>query len=190
MLVTPPEHYSGEITLTVTANITDEADCVTETDTQDKTTVVTITVEPVADAANLVTEDIVGDEDNYISLSSLSAELIDQDGSENMSLALKGVPEGAVIAIKVGDSYQLLPNNGVDGGTFNGNPTMNGNWILSQLANLVILPPRDFSGDMDLVLEAITQKLARQIFVILNLSLPLVLILSVIKLSSLIYLNS
>ncbi|MBY7729539.1 RTX toxin [Vibrio splendidus] len=159
VLVTPPEHYSGEITLTVTANITDEADCVTETDTQDKTTVVTITVEPVADAANLVTEDIVGDEDNYISLSSLSAELIDQDGSENMSLALKGVPEGAVIAIKVGDSYQLVPNNGVDGGTFNGNPTYEWQLDSSQLANLVILPPRDFSGDMDLVLEAITQEI-------------------------------
>nr|PMI92295.1 RTX toxin [Vibrio lentus] len=159
VLVTPPEHYSGEITLTVTANITDEADCVTETDTQDKTTVVTITVEPVADAANLVTEDIVGDEDNYISLSSLSAELIDQDGSENMSLALKGVPEGAVVAIKVGDSYQLVPNNGVDGGTFDGNPTYEWQLDPSQLANLVIMPPRDFSGDMNLVLEAITQEI-------------------------------
>ncbi|XNJ84021.1 Ig-like domain-containing protein [Vibrio cyclitrophicus] len=159
VLVTPPEHYSGEITLTVTANITDEADCVVETDTQDKTTVVTITVEPVADAANLVTEDIVGDEDNYISLSSLSAELIDQDGSENMSLALKGVPEGAVVAIKVGDSYELVPNNGVDGGTFDGNPTYEWQLDPSQLANLVILPPRDFSGDMNLVLEAITQEI-------------------------------
>lgn len=29
----------------------------------------------------------------------------------------------------------------------------------SQLANLVILPPRDFSGDMNLVLEAITQEI-------------------------------
>ncbi|MCF7493979.1 RTX toxin [Vibrio sp. L5-1] len=159
VLVTPPEHYSGEITLTVTANITDEADCVVETDTQDKTTVVTITVEPVADAANLVTEDIVGDEDNYISLSSLSAELIDQDGSENMSLSLKGVPEGAVVAIKVGDSYELVPNNGVDGGSFDGNPTYEWQLDPSQLANLVILPPRDFSGDMDLVLEAITQEI-------------------------------
>ncbi|MEZ9671680.1 Ig-like domain-containing protein [Vibrio lentus] len=159
VLVTPPEHYSGEITLTVTANITDEADCVTETDTQDKTTVVTITVEPIADAANLVTQDIVGDEDNYISLSSLSAELIDQDGSENMSLALKGVPEGAVVAIKVGDSYQLVPNNGVDGGTFDGNPTYEWQIDPSQLANLVIMPPRDFSGDMNLVLEAITQEI-------------------------------
>ncbi|MEL0607741.1 RTX toxin [Vibrio echinoideorum] len=159
VLVTPPEHYSGEITLTVTANITDEADCVVETDTQDKTTVVTITVEPVADAANLVMEDIVGDEDNYISLSSLSAELIDQDGSENMSLALKGVPEGAVVAIKVGDSYELVPNNGVDGGTFDGNPTYEWQLDPSQLANLVILPPRDFSGDMNLVLEAITQEI-------------------------------
>ncbi|MEZ9244162.1 Ig-like domain-containing protein [Vibrio lentus] len=159
VLITPPEHYSGEITLTVTANITDEADCVTETDTQDKTTVVTITVEPVADAANLVTQDIVGDEDNYISLSSLSAELIDQDGSENMSLALKGVPEGAVVAIKVGDSYQLVPNNGVDGGTFDGNPTYEWQLDPSQLSNLVIMPPRDFSGDMNLVLEAITQEI-------------------------------
>ncbi|WP_261886987.1 T1SS-143 repeat domain-containing protein [Vibrio pomeroyi] len=159
VLVTPPEHYSGEITLTVTANITDEADCVTETDTQDKTTVVTITVEPVADAANLVTQDIVGDEDNYISLSSLSAELIDQDGSENMSLALKGVPEGAIVALKVGDSYELVPNNGVDGGTFDGNPTYEWQLDPSQLADLVIMPPRDFSGDMNLVLEAITQEI-------------------------------
>ncbi|MEZ8036324.1 T1SS-143 repeat domain-containing protein [Vibrio crassostreae] len=159
VLVTPPEHYSGEITLTVKANITDEADCVTETDTQDKTTVVTITVEPVADAANLVTENIVGDEDNYISLSSLSAELIDQDGSENMSLSLKGVPEGAVVAIKVGDTYELVPNNGADGGTFDGNPTYEWQLDPSQLANLVILPPRDFSGDMDLALEAITQEI-------------------------------
>ncbi|WP_299131131.1 RTX toxin [uncultured Vibrio sp.] len=159
VLVTPPEHYSGEITLTVTANITDKADCVTETDTQDKTTVVTITVEPVADAANLVTQDIVGDEDNYISLSSLSAELIDQDGSENMSLALKGVPEGAIVAIKVGDSYELVPNNGVDGGTFDGNPTYEWQLDPSQLADLVIMPPRDFSGDMNLVLEAITQEI-------------------------------
>ncbi|UPR59729.1 RTX toxin [Vibrio sp. ED004] len=159
VLVTPPEHYSGEITLTVTANITDKADCVTETDTQDKTAVVTITVEPVADAANLVTQDIVGDEDNYISLSSLSAELIDQDGSENMSLALKGVPEGAIVAIKVGDGYELVPNNGVDGGTFDGNPTYEWQLDPSQLADLVIMPPRDFSGDMNLVLEAITQEI-------------------------------
>ena len=119
----------------------------------------TVTVEPVADAANLVTEDVIGDEDNYISLSSLSAELIDQDGSENMSLALKGVPEGAVVAIKVGDSYELVPNNGVDGGTFDGNPTYEWQLDPSQLANLVILPPRDFSGDMSLVLEAITQEI-------------------------------
>ncbi|MEZ9706904.1 hypothetical protein AB4308_21210, partial [Vibrio breoganii] len=98
-------------------------------------------VEPVADAANLVTEDIVGDEDNYISLSSLSAELIDQDGSENMSLSLKGVPEGAVVAIKIGDNYELVPNNGADGGTFDGNPTYEWQLDPSQLSNLVILPP-------------------------------------------------
>ena len=74
-------------------------------------------------------------------------------------LALKGVPEGAVVAIKVGDSYELVPNNGVDGGSFDGNPTYEWQLDPSQLANLVILPPRDFSGDMNLVLEAITQEI-------------------------------
>ncbi|WP_408063557.1 RTX toxin [Vibrio pelagius] len=159
VLITPSEHYSGELTLTFTANITDQADCVADTDTQDKSTVVTITVEPVADAANLVTQDVLGDEDSYISLSSLSAELIDQDGSENMSLALKGVPEGATVAIKNGDSYELVPNNGADGGTFEGSPTYEWQLDPSQLSNLVIMPPRDFSGDMELILEAITQEI-------------------------------
>lgn len=156
--LTPPEHYSGDIEITVTANITDQADCVTETDTQDKSTVVTINVEPVVDAANLVTEDVVGDEDMYISLASMSADLIDQDGSENMSLSLKGVPQGAVIAIQNGTTYELVPNNGEDGGTFDGNPTYEWQLDPSQLSNLVILPPRDFSGDIELSLEAITQE--------------------------------
>ncbi|WP_117234609.1 RTX toxin [Vibrio maerlii] len=155
----PPLHFSGELTLTFSANITDAADCVTETDTQDKTTSITIDVAPVTDLANLVTSDVLGNEDEYISLSSMTAELIDQDGSESMSLSLKGVPEGAVVVYKVGESYELAPNNGADGGSFNGANTYEWQVDPSRIADLYILPPLDFSGDIPLALEAITQEI-------------------------------
>lgn len=157
--VVPPLHYSGDITLSLTANITDEADCVTETDTQDKTTTLTINVEAVADMADLVTNDQLGNEDDYISLGSMTASLVDQDGSESMSLSLKGVPEGAVVVYKVGSSYELAPNNGADGGSFNGQNTYEWQLDASRLADVYILPPLDFSGDIPLSLEAITQEL-------------------------------
>ncbi|MEH0665940.1 type I secretion C-terminal target domain-containing protein [Vibrio scophthalmi] len=155
----PPAHYSGDVVMTFTANITDEASGIAETDTQDKSTTVTVNVEPVADEANLVTENVTGDEDSYISLGSMSAALIDQDGSESLSLSLKGVPDGAVVVYKVGDSYELAPNNGPDGGTFNGSNTYEWQLDSTRLSDVYILPPRDFSGDMPLSLEAITQEL-------------------------------
>ncbi|TFH92424.1 T1SS-143 repeat domain-containing protein [Vibrio ouci] len=155
----PPEHYSGDISMTFTANITDAADCVSETDTQDKSTTVVINVEPVADMADLVTSDVLGNEDEYIYLGSMTASLVDQDGSESMSLSLKGVPEGAVVVYKVGDSYVLAPNNGADGGSFNGKSTYEWQLDSSRLGDVYILPPRDFSGDIPLSLEAITQEL-------------------------------
>ncbi len=154
----PPQHFSGDITITAVANITDEADCTTDTDTQDKTVVKTIHINPVVDQADLASTDVIGDEDNYISLDVLRARLVDQDGSESMSLSLAEVPEGAVVAIKVGEEYQLLPNNGKDGGSFNGQPTYEWQLDASQLSNTYILPPLDFSGDIPLILKAITQE--------------------------------
>lgn len=154
----PPLHFSGEITITAVANITDAADCTTDTDTQDKTVVKTIHIIPVVDQADLVSTDVIGDEDNYISLDVLGARLVDQDGSESMSLSLSEVPEGAVVVIKVGEEYQLLPNNGQDGGTFNGQPTYEWQLDVAQLSNIFILPPLDFSGDIPLIFKAITQE--------------------------------
>lgn len=89
----PPANYSGELIVTVDANISDEVtgSCLSSEnaiDTQTKTTSVTVMVEPVVDKAILVANDVVGDEDNYIYLGDLSASLIDQDGSETMSLVV------------------------------------------------------------------------------------------------------
>ncbi|MGY6417370.1 hypothetical protein, partial [Vibrio parahaemolyticus] len=78
---------------------------------------VTVMVEPVVDKAILVANDVVGDEDNYIYLGDLSASLIDQDGSETMSLVVTGVPEDAVLAWNNNGNFELLPNNGSTSGT-------------------------------------------------------------------------
>ncbi|MGR5500194.1 type I secretion C-terminal target domain-containing protein [Vibrio sp. DNB22_10_4] len=160
VVLTPPTHFSGEITLTAEVNITDKTDCLAETDTQTKVVTKVIEINPIVDPASLVSADFTGDEDTYISLASLDAELIDQDGSENMSLSLSGVPEGAVVVVQVGSSFELVPNNGVDGGSFNGKPTYEWQLEASQLDNTFILPPLDFSGDIPLTLKAITQELA------------------------------
>ncbi|MDR9827730.1 RTX toxin, partial [Vibrio sp. FNV 38] len=157
--LTPPLNFSGELTLSVETTIIDRATCVDETDTQTKVSDFVIQVEPVADTANLTVNNIIGDEDSYISLSALQAELIDQDGSENMSLSITGVPTDAVLVIKDGDTYQLLPNNGTDGGTFDGNPTYEWQVEAHQLADVYLLPPLDYSGDIALALEAITQEI-------------------------------
>ncbi len=156
--VTPPANFSGELTFLVTATIMDEADCVTKTDTQTKTSQFSIYVEPVADSVILTSTTFSGDEDAYISLAALSAELIDQDGSESLSLTIKGGPTGAILALKVGNDYQLLPNNGQDGGTFNGQPTYEWQIDPELLADIYMLPPLDFSGQINMVLEAITQE--------------------------------
>ncbi|PWY28039.1 RTX toxin [Vibrio vulnificus] len=155
----PPAHYSGDITLEVHANITDAADCVTQTDTQDKVSIVTIHIEPITDAANIVVNNVQGDEDSYIALSGLDVSLIDQDGSETLSAMIKGVPDGAVLVYKVGESYELLPNNGHDGGTFAGKPTSEWQLDPSRLGELYLLPPLDFSGDILLTIDAITQEI-------------------------------
>ena len=155
----PPAHFSGDITITATANITDEATGVAVTDTADKSATITINVAPVTDLAQLTAEDVTGDEDSYIALSNFSASLIDTDGSETLSLSIKGVPDGAVLVLKQGDEYVLLPNNGYDGGTFNGTPTMAWQVQPDQLGSIYILPPQDFSGDLPLTLEAMTQEI-------------------------------
>ncbi|WP_439136182.1 type I secretion C-terminal target domain-containing protein, partial [Pseudomaricurvus sp.] len=158
----PPEHASindpdptsSNISLDVTLTITDTTTGGTtqpNSVTTEKTFSLAVELLPITDPANLTVPDtpIIGDEDTHIDLSALTAELIDQDGSEAMSLQIIGGPEGAVM---YANGVQL-PNNGLDG---SGNGTYSWTVTQDQLANLTMVPPQDFAGDITLGLEAVT----------------------------------
>ncbi|MBU2871314.1 hypothetical protein [Colwellia sp. E2M01] len=168
--VQPPEHISGTgvFTAQLSGYIADTTIMLagTVTDTQAFSKIITIDIDAVTDPANLNTSYSEGDEDTPIDLSSLSAQLIDQDGSEFIDLTIEGVPEDAIIAIDNGSGTLVhLPNNGVDGGSFNGKPTYSWTVTQDQLSSLVLLPPLDFNGDIPLTLQAITKDQAPGEFV-------------------------
>nr|WP_305464922.1 type I secretion C-terminal target domain-containing protein [Photobacterium leiognathi] len=151
LTLTPPLNFSGELTINVAANITDEADCPTQTDTQTKTASVVINVAPVTDFAEMPDKiEVLGDEDSYINITGLDAILFDDDGSETLSLSISGLPEGAVLFYSPdgGNTFVQLPNSGQS-------------WTISasQMDGVYIRPPLDFSGDMKLKLEAITNEI-------------------------------
>jgi len=78
-----------------------------------------------------------------------------------MYLTIHGVPIGAILATDPdgagGSNPVPLPNNGLDGGSFNGQPTYSWTVTQAQLASLVLIPPLDFNGDIPLTLQAITK---------------------------------
>jgi T1SS-143 domain-containing protein len=163
--IQPVQHLAGEdvFSIQVSGNIVDTA-LMRDGDVSVESTfseVVTIDVDAVTDPASLISEYSEGDEDSVIDLSSLSAELIDQDGSETLFLTIQGVPTGAIIATDadgVGGTLSVpLVNNGVDGGTFAGQPTYSWTVTQAQLATLVLIPPLDFNGDIPLILQSITK---------------------------------
>jgi hypothetical protein len=167
--INPPQHLSGEdiITVDFSGFISDTAIISTGevSDEQAFSSLITLDVEAVTDFADLTTPYIEGDEDSEIDLSALSASLIDQDGSEYMSLSLLGIPEGASIGYNDGSGFVYATNNGVDGGTFNGQPSYSWSVAIDKLASLVFLPPPDYAGDLRLTLQAITKDEEPGVFV-------------------------
>ncbi len=151
LLLKPPHNYSGDLTITVDTNITDKSDSISQTDTQTKTSSVIINVEPVTDIATMpdtITEQ--GNEDGYIHIVGLGAILYDDDGSETISLNLSGVPNGAVMFYSPdgGTTFIQLPNTGKSWG-----------FDIAQADSIYIRPPTDFSGDITLKLDAITNEI-------------------------------
>ncbi|WP_318476877.1 T1SS-143 repeat domain-containing protein [Photobacterium leiognathi] len=151
LLLKPPHNYSGDLTINVETNITDQSDSISQTDTQTKTSSVIINVEPVTDIATMpdtITEQ--GDEDGYIHIVGLGAILFDDDGSETISLNLSGVPDGAVMFYSPdgGTTFIQLPNTG-----------KSWNFESAQADSIYIRPPTDFSGDITLKLDAITNEI-------------------------------
>ncbi|WP_407083602.1 T1SS-143 repeat domain-containing protein [Photobacterium leiognathi] len=151
LLLKPPHNYSGDLTINVETNITDQSDSISQTDTQTKTSSVIINVQPVTDIATMpdtITEQ--GDEDGYIHIVGLGAILFDDDGSETISLNLSGVPDGAVMFYSPdgGTTFIQLPNTG-----------KSWNFESAQADSIYIRPPTDFSGDITLKLDAITNEI-------------------------------
>jgi large repetitive protein len=146
------------VSINITAQVIDTATgysgTLTDTDTINQTMVLDII--PVTDNADITSDTSRGDEDSYITLDGLNVDFIDKDGSETMSIEISGVPTNAVLVIdNGGGNYTVLPNNGVDGGSFNGEPTYKWSITESQLANLAIRPPLDFSGDIPMSVSVI-----------------------------------
>jgi hypothetical protein len=133
LTITPPADTDGDFTLTVTATTTEgeNGDAGTVTDSFN------VTVNALADAATLVTNDVTGSEDSAILLD-IASSLVDVDGSETLSIVIDGVPSGAVLSA----------------GTNNGD----GSWTLdpSDLAGLTVTPPTHSDGDFTLTVIATT----------------------------------
>ncbi|MEQ8503910.1 MAG: tandem-95 repeat protein [Rhodospirillales bacterium] len=134
LTITPPENFSGSISLAVTA---------TATETTGQTAVTTatadITVQAVADAPGLKTTDEIGAEDTSIALD-IQSSLLDTDGSETLSVRIRNIPNGSQLTLADGTEVTIT------GGTATLTP--------DQLEGLSLTPPADFSGEIALDIVA------------------------------------
>ncbi|MEE2729422.1 MAG: hypothetical protein VYA55_01315 [Pseudomonadota bacterium] len=166
----PPVNLSGEgaATLQLELNVQDQTTGITLGNLNDTVTATiskTVSFDVIADTD--ITGDIFGrndqegDEDSDILLEGLTVLDFDSDGSETLSLQLLGVPQGAVLYWNNGGTLVQLINNGADGSGGNA-------WSFSpdQLDNLVLRPPRDFSGEFVLTLQTTSMELSTQEVVI------------------------
>ncbi|MEQ9665068.1 MAG: Ig-like domain-containing protein [Phycisphaerales bacterium] len=131
LTITPAEHDASDFSLVVTATTTDESG-----DTASSTGTIAVTVQGVADGPTLSVADAEGFEDQPIALN-INAGLVDDDGSESLTVVVAGVPDGATLSA------------GVDQG--------GGSWTLSpaDLDGLTMTPPADDASDFELTVTAI-----------------------------------
>ncbi|MEM9356422.1 MAG: type I secretion C-terminal target domain-containing protein [Pseudomonadota bacterium] len=144
LTVRPPSNYSSShsapIELNIVTTVTDTADGAVSTDVFNDT--ITIEVEGVADKPNNPDVTVTADEDQPIALGAgiltaasgdLNNTLVDQDGSEKLTIVLEGVPSAVV------------PSSAIPGGVqFIGG----GMWTVSAdaLSSLVLPAVTNFSG--------------------------------------------
>ncbi|WP_291297385.1 hypothetical protein [Elioraea sp.] len=130
LTLTPRAHVSGTLSLELVAT-SEEADGGAAQTMHP----FTVEVTAVADAPTASAADAAGQEDGWIALGGLAASLVDLDGSETLSVAITGLPAGAV-----------LSHGSADGGV----------WRVpaADLGALSLQPPPDFAGEIALVLEA------------------------------------
>ena len=129
--ITPPVDFAGTIDLTLRATARETSNGSTATRNVD----FRVVVDDISDAPVVITHDAAGREDESIALN-LSASLTDTDGSEVLSITILGVPAGASLS--------------------HGSRAPDGSWNVdpNDLPNLSILPPSNFSGTINLTLQA------------------------------------
>lgn len=143
LVFVPKEHFSGQVPLDIKVDIVDTALVGGQlvTDSGSWSGQVGFEVRPVNDPAALTLHDVSGNEDGAISLAGFGAALIDNDGSEKIvALQIKGVPDGFTLsapAVNNGGGVWQVP-------------------VGTDFAKLTLIPPADFSGNVDLSLSVFT----------------------------------
>ena len=130
LTLTPDADYSAAFNLTVSATAADGTLTATNSD------VMSVTVNPVADAPTLSATAASGNEDTAIALNISTAET-DVDGSEVLSMTISGVPAGATLSA--------------------GTKNTDGTWTLdpaTDLAGLTLTPPTDYNGSFNLTVTS------------------------------------
>jgi hypothetical protein len=135
LTVTPAANWHGNIAVSVSATSREPGNG----DTQTSTSNFTVTVRAAADMPNATANDVSGAEDSTLALTGLSAALTDTNptnGAERLSVKIVGIPEGSILSAGA--------NNG------------DGSWTIpvASLAGLTLKPPKDYSGVMNLSLQA------------------------------------
>ncbi|MBH0057811.1 hypothetical protein I6F65_12630, partial [Pseudoalteromonas sp. SWXJZ94C] len=156
--INPPENAKGDFDIDISATIVDRATLSTgevkASSTINQT--ITVNVTPVTDGVTLTANSVTGNEDSEIILTGLAA--TSRDDSETTYFTISGVPKGATLIDAVtGEELQII-NNG-DDGSENGTTswTIPRSLLEGNADNIVLLPPLDFSGDITLSLNAISQ---------------------------------
>ncbi len=139
LVFVPREHFSGQVPLGIKVDILDSA--TTGTDRGSWSGNASFEVLPVNDPAQLTVKDVSGNEDGSVSLGGLGATLVDNDGSEQIvALQIKGVPDGFTLsapAVNNGGGVWQVP-------------------VGTDFSKLTLIPPADFSGNVELTLSAFT----------------------------------
>ncbi|MCE9955667.1 T1SS-143 repeat domain-containing protein, partial [Aeromonas rivipollensis] len=142
LVFVPREHFSGQVPLGIKVDILDTA--TTGTDRGSWSGNASFEVLPVNDPAQLTVKDVSGNEDGSVSLGGLGATLVDNDGFEQIvALQIKGVPDGFTLsapAVNNGGGVWQVP-------------------VGTDFSKLTLIPPANFSGNVELTLSAFTQDL-------------------------------
>ncbi len=135
LTMTPPEGFSGQFELAVTATSREQANRASA----EVSEMLSVEVAPVTDLPSLTVADATGDEDTAIALD-IAAASGDPDGSETLSLAIAGLPDGSTLS--------------------KGSSGSEGIWALDpeDLTGLALTPPEDFSGDITLSVTALSRE--------------------------------